>query len=529
MGFFDSILMFGYGLIFLASIPVVVFYFIKFFKKTQGDKTVVEHISSKETLLCFLGIYYFYLLLTGSFKFANIISSTISVLLLFGLLHFSIIIAKNIFSKKEEVDYSTRKSHLRGTELFNDDAGNSESSINEAILKNQISFAGFSFKESIEPKHFVAMGSTGTGKSSAIKELVYTTQKRQDRHVISDADFGYANQFMMENDVLLNPFDSRSANWDYLSEIQSPSDYMFLASMIVPLGKKDDEWRKYARQLLSSASEGWKKNELGVSSEFFNFLTSAKTFELGVLCEGTAAARFFEKGNEKMLGGVLGTLAPFIEPLKFLGNSDNSQPFSIREWIKNGSGTLYLPYKANQIASIQSLISTWLGLSIYETLSLEPSNTRRIWFIADEVDAIGRIEGLKDALVRLRKFGGRVVLGFQSISQLSLVYGDLEANTIIENCGNKLILRCDISDKGGTAEFASRLIGERDVELISHTSSYSDQGSGGSWNKSERKENVVLASEITKLKDLEGYLRVANNENWYKVNFQHIDYSNLTQ
>lgn len=38
----------------------------------------------------------------------------------------------------------------------------------------------------------------------------------------------------------------------------------------------------------------------------------------------------------------------------------------------------------------------------------------RLWFVVDELDALGQIDGLKDALARLRKFGGRCVIGFQS-------------------------------------------------------------------------------------------------------------------
>jgi type IV secretory pathway TraG/TraD family ATPase VirD4 len=36
---------------------------------------------------------------------------------------------------------------------------------------------------------------------------------------------------------------------------------------------------------------------------------------------------------------------------------------------------------------------------------------QRPWFVIDELDALGAIDGLKDA--RVRKFGGRCVLGFQ--------------------------------------------------------------------------------------------------------------------
>ena len=38
-----------------------------------------------------------------------------------------------------------------------------------------------------------------------------------------------------------------------------------------------------------------------------------------------------------------------------------------------------------------------------------------------------------------------------------------DAQTIVENCGNTLILRCSASENGGTSQFASRLIGEREV------------------------------------------------------------------
>jgi type IV secretory pathway TraG/TraD family ATPase VirD4 len=55
------------------------------------------------------------------------------------------------------------------------------------------------------------------------------------------------------------------------------------------------------------------------------------------------------------------------------------------------------------------------------------------------------------------------VLGFQSIAQVSSTYGQGEAQTIVENCGNTLILRCSASEQGGTAQFASRLIGQRQV------------------------------------------------------------------
>lgn len=78
---------------------------------------------------------------------------------------------------------------------------------------------------------------------------------------------------------------------------------------------------------------------------------------------------------------------------------------------------LFLPYQAGQIAALRDLIATWLRLAIFETMSGGEAD-RHLWFIIDELDALGQVDGLKDALARLRKFGGCCVLGFQSIAQV---------------------------------------------------------------------------------------------------------------
>jgi type IV secretory pathway TraG/TraD family ATPase VirD4 len=145
----------------------------------------------------------------------------------------------------------------------------------------------------------------------------------------------------------------------------------------------------------------------------------------------------------------------------------------------------------------------------------------RLWFIVDELDALGPIDGLKDALARLRKFGGRCVLGFQSIAQVSGTYGTADAQTIVENCGNTLILRCSAAENGGTARFASRLIGEREVlrEQVSRVQ-------GALFDKPQRSrtvslqrttESAVLPAEIEQLPDLCGYLKFASASEWLRV------------
>jgi type IV secretory pathway TraG/TraD family ATPase VirD4 len=160
-----------------------------------------------------------------------------------------------------------------------------------------------------------------------------------------------------------------------------------------------------------------------------------------------------------------------------------------------------------------------MRLGIFEAMDQEEGD-QRLWFVVDELDALGAIDGLKDALARLRKFGGRCILGFQSIAQVSGTYGKGVAETIVENCANTLILRCSASERGGTSEFASKLIGQREVIRTTHSRSRKSSG----WNDSTttsseqlRVESAVMASEIERLPDLSGYLKLASVPDWFSV------------
>lgn len=115
-------------------------------------------------------------------------------------------------------------------------------------------------------------------------------------------------------------------------------------------------------------------------------MATAGRDKLAQLCEGTAAQRYFETGNEKMLAGIMGTLAPALGSLRPLAGVQGA-PFSVRRWMREGGGTLWMPYRAKQIPALRGLISCWMGLAISEALSLPPSATRRIWFHVDELDA----------------------------------------------------------------------------------------------------------------------------------------------
>jgi hypothetical protein len=371
-----------------------------------------------------------------------------------------------------------------------------------------------------ETKHFKLLGTTGTGKSTAIRELLRGALVRGDRAVIADPDGGYVRHFYDERrgDVILNPFEARAAKWDLYGEITNDYDIDQLARSLIPEGEGSERsWRAYARTFFRAVVQQTRAAGVEDVGELYHLLVAAGSQELKTLLAGTQAQPFLDEHNSRMFDSIRSVASSAVGGLEHVGLQEGSLQ-SVRDWVNRGSGVLFLPYRAGQIATLRSMISAWMRLAIFETMNRQESD-QRLWFVVDELDALGQIDGLKDALARLRKFGGRCVLGFQSIAQVSGTYGRAEAQTIVENCGNTLILRCSGSERGGTSSFASQLIGQREVIRTTQSRSRQPLHLLSTITRSEHPniEFAVLDSEIEQLPDLKGYLKLASTPHWRRV------------
>ncbi len=388
-----------------------------------------------------------------------------------------------------------------------------------------LTLAGVSLAPLDETKHFKLIGTTGTGKSTAIQELLGAALKRGDRAIIADPDGGYLARFHAREDVILNPFEPGSRKWDPFGEIRESYDVEMLAGSLMPGGEDSSgrEWRSYARTFFTAVARRCFQEGRDDVAELWRLLLIAPIAELYPLVAGTPAQPFLEADNARMFGSIRSVAGSALAALEHVAAQRGGARFSVRQWVRDGRGVLFLPYRATQIAALHSVIATWLRLAIFEAMNGREQD-RRLWLIVDELDALGPIDGLKDALARLRKFGGRCVLGFQSAAQVSSIYG-ADAQTIIENCGNTLVLRCSSSEHGGTSQFASRLIGDREVVRRQKSRGRDMQGlfsAGGARrsthvNEQYVTEAAVMPSELEQLPDLSGYLKAASSPAWLKV------------
>jgi type IV secretory pathway TraG/TraD family ATPase VirD4 len=387
--------------------------------------------------------------------------------------------------------------------------------------EGELSMAGFKVPAMDETKHFKLIGTTGTGKSTAVQELMSQALARGDRAVIADPDGGYLRRFYREDrgDVILNPFEERAVQWDLFAEIRNDYDVEQLARSLIPDHQGADRtWPGYARTFFAAVTS--QAHEAGVTDvgELYRLLVVADTQELRTLVRNTPAQPFLDEHNSRMFDSIRSVTSSAVGALEYVAKQKSAR-FSIRDWVDDERpGVLFIPYKAGQIAALRSTISAWMRLAIFQTMDRGEENGR-LWFVVDELDALGQIDGLKDALARMRKFNGRCILGFQSIAQVSNTYGHGEAHTIVENCGNTLILRCSSSEGGGTARFASQLIGEREVMRTTTSKSRRVTEMLGSVTRTQHFgiEPALLAAQVEQLPDLNGYLKYASDPNWVRV------------
>jgi type IV secretory pathway TraG/TraD family ATPase VirD4 len=424
-----------------------------------------------------------------------------------------------------------QEKHRRGTLLVD----GRRSQRRGARLKRRgelLTLAGVAVAAADETKHFKLIGTTGTGKSTAIRELLGAALARGDRAIFADPDGGYLAQYFdrYRGDIILNPFEENSVKWDLFAEIHNAYDIEQLATGLIP--SSDDpsssEWRGYARTFLTAVVRSCQLRGWRDMSNVWRLLTMASVEELRSIVADSPAQPFLDPDNARMFSSIRSVTGSAIAAFEYI-QRQRASPFSVRAWVRERTlpGVLFLPYKAGQIPALRSIIATWMRLALFEAMSQAEGRDQRLWFVVDELDALGAIDGLKDALARLRKFGCRCVLGFQSIAQVSSTYGQSDAQTLVENCGNTLILRCSSSENGGTAQFASRLIGDREI-LRRQQSRGSDRDSafsarGGrrshSFTEQHTTEPAVLSSELEQLPDLCGYFKSASSSRWLKVSF----------
>jgi type IV secretion system protein VirD4 len=153
----------------------------------------------------------------------------------------------------------------------------------------------------------------------------------------------------------------------------------------------------------------------------------------------------------------------------------SSSSFDPRE-LKGGRITVYNILPPKMLVTMAPLSRVIFG-TILRTLSDGPADERhKVQFFIDEAAHLGRVNALEDAVTLMRGYGIRLFFAYQSVNQLTKVYGDY-AQTILDNLNTQLY--CGVTSYEGTEQL-SKLIGDRTIQTTSLNDSRSHSNPVGS-------------------------------------------------
>lgn len=425
------------------------------------------------------------------------------------------------YARKEGFDGAGYAKHIRGTEAVPIQKLRKLCTESGAM---QINVAGVPMPTGVENLHILLNGSTGTGKSVLLRHLVFSALGRGDRMVIVDPNGDLYSKFGRPSDVLLNPYDERTEGWSFFNEIRAEFDWKRLALSIVPLGKDPtaEEWSGYARLLLRETAR--KLHELGTPSidELFRWTTMASDKDLRAFLTGTLAESLFAGSAEasKAL-----TSSRFVLS-KYLAEHCAMPPgkFSIRDWMENGTGVLFITWREDMKDSMKPLISSFVDVFCSALLSMPEDQRRRWWLVIDELGSMEKMASLEDFLTKGRKNGGRALVGLQSVSQTDEIFGQKLSQTLRASFRSLVVLGGSKTDPE-TAEEMSKALGEHEVARLEFT----DSRSFGSRTTGERmqitKERVVTPAQIQTLPDLMGWVAFAGDRPIAKFKLEPINFA----
>lgn len=374
-------------------------------------------------------------------------------------------------------------------------------------FQNNFDIGGIEIPRGAEPYHFFVVGSTGSGKSVAITNLMDHLEARGDIALVVDSGGEFASRYLKPGrDHIINPFDSRCAPWSPTAEMAGPWDAESLAKSMVPDGVGDSkEWNGYAQTLVTSVLR--KLVETGRLSikDLLYYVQAAPLEELTPLLAGTPAAA--QLVSDKTFGSIRTIAANYLATYAYL--EDNANPFSVSKFIRaEKPGFLFLTYRDDQLDSLRNLISCVLDVAARTILAMPPSPTRRVWLIIDEFASIGKVQSIEAVATKARKMGGCLLLGLQSVSQLQDRYGDKAAQTILSCLSSWLVLRCSDAD---TAEYISKYIGDVELSRMTRGESSSDSGGSDSLNEQIQTQRAVMPVELQRLANCQGFFKLAGD------------------
>mgnify|MGYP001039843408 CR=1 FL=1 len=375
----------------------------------------------------------------------------------------------------------------------------------------------------METRHFLVSGSTGSGKTNFIHNILPQVEKKKQPVVVIDQTGEMIAKYYNKErgDIIFNPFDDRSHVWDFWADCSDDESLERFSNILMGFNRRisgsraDPFWEKSATEIFESAVK-YQRDYNDLSIERLN--TLIRQTDLKVLRQkliGTAASRYLESENSVTANSILSVLTTSTKPLAYLQDINNQDSFSLKGYFnqvkEGGNSWLFLATKPSNRALTLPLIACLTELALAELMDIGIDVDRRIWFVLDELAALGVLPGLSPLMTEGRKYGACVLAGLQSLNQLYEYYGHHGGSKIFGQFGTLCFFR---NQEESIVRMISNMCGTETITRQQKNTSFgaNEFRDGVSYNEQQTKKELVTQNNISSLATGECYILLPEPE-----------------
>lgn len=164
-----------------------------------------------------------------------------------------------------------------------------------------------------EQNHTIAFGTTGTGKTTVLKELITQALERGNSCVIFDLTGTFVESFYdPRRDHILNLNDERCEHWSVFHDAAHDGEFLAAAEALIPdtEGADGGFWEKAARTLFVEMCAKLQAEGKGTNRNLISALMTATLSEIYEKLKGTIADPLTNPKAERMANSVRGVSSP---------------------------------------------------------------------------------------------------------------------------------------------------------------------------------------------------------------------------
>ena len=376
--------------------------------------------------------------------------------------------------------------------------------------------------ESVLSKHILYTGTTGTGKTTAMFQLLSQLISRMnddDVMVIFDTKGDFKEKFYRPGkDVVISSDEKATAYWNIFKEAMINGEEHIEENLLEIVNSLfEDKIRRSNAPFFPQAAKDvlfgimsyiiYKNEPEDLdNAELYAYLRDANINDVVDALMSVGDLRgiidYIYNGGEgsEQTQGVYSELRNVANEL-FIGNFRNRGDFSAREFIRNKGGKiLFIEYDLSIGKVLTPIYKILIDLAIKEALSRNKSEGN-VYFVIDEFNLLPNLYHIDNGVNFGRSLGAKFIVAMQNIQQIIGGYGKEKAYGILSAFGTSVAFR--VTDKD-TKEFVQNLYGANRKRFVYKGISYSE------GNKEQvTYSNVIEDWDILGLKVGEAIISVA--------------------